>query len=44
MDSCFLDDCTELYINVFRAKPWNETWSYDSGYQRLLDLIHTPFF
>jgi ribosomal protein S18 acetylase RimI-like enzyme len=44
MDSDFLGDYTELYINVFRAQPWNESWSYDSGYQRLLDLIHTPNF
>lgn len=44
IDSDFLDDYTELYINVFRAQPWNESWSYDSGYQRLLDLIHTPNF
>ncbi|SFG33457.1 Acetyltransferase (GNAT) domain-containing protein [Sporolactobacillus nakayamae] len=44
MNADFLDDCTQLYVNVFSAQPWKESWSYDSGCQRLLDLIHTPNF
>ncbi|MCO7126448.1 GNAT family N-acetyltransferase [Sporolactobacillus shoreicorticis] len=44
MDPDFLHDYTELYINVFRNEPWNESWTDDVGYQRLLDLIHTPNF
>lgn len=39
-----LEECTRLYISVFKSKPWNEEWAYDAGYQRLSDIIHTPRF
>ncbi|MDN3955201.1 GNAT family N-acetyltransferase [Sporolactobacillus laevolacticus] len=44
MTTEYLEACTELYINVFRSEPWNEDWTYDAGYQRLSDIIHTPNF
>ncbi|WP_026701575.1 GNAT family N-acetyltransferase [Salibacterium aidingense] len=36
--------CTELYVNVFNAKPWNEEWSYEIAEERLRDLYMTPKF
>ncbi len=39
-----LDQCIELYINVFNSEPWNEPWTYQSAKERLTDLIHTPKF
>ncbi|MGM0805994.1 MAG: GNAT family N-acetyltransferase [Bacillota bacterium] len=39
-----IEQCTELYINVFNKEPWNETWTYKDAKERLRDLIHTPKF
>jgi aminoglycoside 6'-N-acetyltransferase I len=39
-----LEQCIELYINVFNSKPWNETWTYETAKERLTDLLHTPKF
>ena len=40
----YLNQCIELYIDVFNREPWNETWAYLSAKERLTDLIHTPKF
>lgn len=37
-----LEQCIELYINVFNSEPWNETWTYQTAKERLTDLLHTP--
>ncbi len=39
-----LTDCLHLYINVFNAPPWNETWTVESAEERLSDLLSTPKF
>ncbi|MFA1822924.1 GNAT family N-acetyltransferase [Virgibacillus oceani] len=38
------EECVELYINVFNSEPWNETWTYVTAEERLIDLLHTPKF
>lgn len=40
----YLDQCIELYMKVFNSEPWNETWSYDTAKERLVDLLNTPKF
>lgn len=40
----YLEQCIELYIDVFNSEPWNETWTYQSASERLTDLINTPKF
>lgn len=40
----YLDQCIELYMKVFNSGPWNETWSYDTAKERLVDLLNTPKF
>jgi ribosomal protein S18 acetylase RimI-like enzyme len=37
-----LEQCVELYINVFNNEPWNENWTYQDAKERLNDLINTP--
>ncbi|SOC15476.1 acetyltransferase (GNAT) family protein [Ureibacillus xyleni] len=39
-----LEQCIELYMNVFNSDPWNETWTYQSAKERLTDLVNTPKF
>lgn len=39
-----LEQCIELYINVFNSDPWNESWTYETARERLTDLLHTPKF
>ena len=39
-----MEQCIELYINVFNSEPWNETWTYSTAQERLTDLKHTPKF
>jgi aminoglycoside 6'-N-acetyltransferase I len=39
-----MEQCIELYINVFNSEPWNETWTYQTAKERLTDLLHTPKF
>ncbi len=39
-----LEECIELYINVFNCRPWDETWTYQTANERLSDLMHTPKF
>jgi GNAT superfamily N-acetyltransferase len=36
--------CTELYIKVFNAKPWDDHWTLESAYKRLNDFYNTPNF
>ncbi|MDL4839469.1 GNAT family N-acetyltransferase [Aquibacillus rhizosphaerae] len=39
-----LEQCIELYMQVFNSEPWKETWSFEVAKERLLDLINTPKF
>ncbi|MCK1985729.1 MULTISPECIES: GNAT family N-acetyltransferase [Peribacillus] len=39
-----LEQCIELYMNVFNREPWNENWTYETAKERLSDLLHTPKF
>ncbi|MBO0999979.1 GNAT family N-acetyltransferase [Bacillus sp. SD075] len=39
-----VEQCTELYMNVFNSEPWNERWTYETAKERLSDLLHTPKF
>lgn len=39
-----IEQCIELYINVFNSETWNETWTYLTATERLTDLLHTPKF
>ncbi|WP_429747994.1 GNAT family N-acetyltransferase [Bacillus salipaludis] len=39
-----MEQCIELYINVFNGEPWNENWTYQVAKERLTDLLHTPKF
>ncbi|WP_260287836.1 GNAT family N-acetyltransferase [Peribacillus aracenensis] len=39
-----LEQCIELYMNVFNHEPWNESWTYEAAKERLSDLLHTPKF
>ncbi|MFE4814426.1 GNAT family N-acetyltransferase [Peribacillus simplex] len=39
-----LEQCIELYMNVFNRAPWNESWTYETAKERLSDLLHTPKF
>ncbi|WP_134699509.1 GNAT family N-acetyltransferase [Ammoniphilus sp. YIM 78166] len=40
----YLDECVNLYVEVFNRNPWNEAWSYDTAHERLSDLLYTPKF
>ncbi|MGE7187030.1 GNAT family N-acetyltransferase [Peribacillus sp. NPDC006672] len=39
-----LEQCIELYLNIFNSEPWNESWAYETAKERLTDLLHTPKF
>ncbi|PMC37836.1 GNAT family N-acetyltransferase [Bacillus sp. UMB0899] len=39
-----MEQCIELYMNVFNSEPWNEKWTYEVTRERLTDLLHTPKF
>lgn len=36
--------CTETFIEVFNAEPWNDEWTFTKAQQYLLDFYHTPGF
>jgi len=37
-----LDACVALYVEVFNAPPWNESWRLEDAAQRLGDFLATP--
>ncbi len=39
-----MQQCINLYMNVFTKKPWNEPWTEKSARERLTDLLNTPKF
>ncbi|MGM9988213.1 MAG: GNAT family N-acetyltransferase [Bacillaceae bacterium] len=36
--------CSELYIDVFNAEPWNDKWTLETAYKRLNDIYTSPNF
>lgn len=39
-----LETCTETFIKVFNAEPWNDNWNDESAHQYLSDYYNTPNF
>ena len=39
-----LSECVELFIGVFNAPPWSESWNLDSATQQMDDCFGTPGF
>lgn len=39
-----LDELTDLFIDVFNAPPWNDTWTREHARTRLLDIMKRPKF
>lgn len=37
-----LTACVSLYVETFKAPPWNESWSVEDAGQRLRDFLDTP--
>lgn len=37
-------ECTDLYINVFNAAPWNDNWTVETAHRRLNDMYIAPNF
>lgn len=37
-------ECAQLYVKVFNAEPWNDGWTMETSYQRLIDNFDTPNF
>jgi GNAT superfamily N-acetyltransferase len=44
LESEHIAKCAELYMKVFNAKPWNDSWTLETAYQRLHDFYNTPNF
>ena len=42
LTSAELDACVSLYVVVFNAPPWNETWRREDAAQRLGDFLAAP--
>lgn len=34
--------CSQLYIDTFRASPWNEDWNKHDAFERLSDFLSCP--
>ncbi|MGG2087534.1 GNAT family N-acetyltransferase [Priestia aryabhattai] len=39
-----MQQCIDLYLDVFTRKPWNEHWTEEAAKERLTDLLNTPKF
>lgn len=37
-----LEQASKVFTSVFNAAPWNEPWSLQTSYKRLLDISMTP--
>ena len=37
-----LGDCVALYVDVFNAPPWHESWETEDARRRLEDLLGAP--
>ncbi len=36
--------CTQLYMDIFNAEPWNDSWNKATAFHRLEDCINSPGF
>ena len=39
-----LGECAKLYVQVFNSAPWNDHWTVETSYKRLLDIHDSPGF
>lgn len=39
-----VEQCVELYIEVFNAAPWNDEWTAATASRRLTDIYRSPGF
>lgn len=37
-----LEEASVIFTDVFSSNPWNEPWSFQTSYKRLLDISNTP--
>ncbi|MBL3646001.1 GNAT family N-acetyltransferase [Peribacillus muralis] len=37
-----LEEESKIFTNIFSSNPWNEPWSLQTSYKRLLDISKTP--
>ena len=37
-------DYAELYMSVFNAPPWNDSWSSETAHRRVSEMISTDTF
>jgi aminoglycoside 6'-N-acetyltransferase I len=37
-----LEEASGIFKKVFSSNPWNEPWSFNTSYKRLLDISNTP--
>ena len=44
IEACDLTALAKLYVKVFEAKPWSETWKVDWAYSRLQLIFKSPQF
>lgn len=38
-----LSECASLFQKCFQQEPWCESWTYDQSYQRLKEMLHSPY-
>lgn len=39
-----LDECSQIYAEIFSSDPWNEPWTIDFAKKRLSELLLRPNF
>lgn len=39
-----LENCIQLFMEVFNQPPWNNNWTYEIAHQFFVDLWNTPGF
>lgn len=44
ISSSCLEECADLFVEVFNNPPWNESWLKEFAYERLDDCYRTPNF
>lgn len=39
-----LDACTQAFVAIFNAEPWNDEWTFATAKQYISDFYHSPRF
>ncbi len=39
-----ISEYAKLYISVFNSEPWNDSWTYDSAFTRIKQMMKTETF